>query len=156
MSLKVYTEEHVRLIDESEEQLKQFHPVTAAGGLVVNENGEILMIFRRGKWDLPKGKREGNEPLELCARRETMEETGLTDLTLQRFLTTTYHTYADKKKIILKDTHWYLYSVEGAPALTPQTEEDIFKAEWVSREKLENYKSNTFLLIRDVLKGAGF
>jgi 8-oxo-dGTP pyrophosphatase MutT (NUDIX family) len=156
MPLKVYTEEQVRLIDESEEQLKQFHPISAAGGLVVNGNGEVLMIFRRGKWDLPKGKREDDEPLELCAERETMEETGLTRLTLQKFLITTYHTYTDKKKIILKDTHWYLYSVEGAPALTPQIEEDIFKAEWVAPEQLENYKSNTFLLIRDVLKEAGF
>jgi hypothetical protein len=71
-------------------------------------------------------------------------------------LVTTYHTYADKKKIVLKDTHWYLYSVDGRPALTPQTEEDIFKAEWVAGDRLEDYKSNAFLLIRDVLKEAGF
>jgi 8-oxo-dGTP pyrophosphatase MutT (NUDIX family) len=156
MPLKVYTEEKVRLIDESEEQLKQFHPVSAAGGLVVNGNHEILLIFRRGKWDLPKGKREGNEPLELCAQRETKEETGLADLTLQKFLITTYHTYADKKRIVLKDTHWYLYSVDGAPPLTPQTEEDILKAEWVDPARLEDYTSNTYLLIRDVLKEGGF
>ncbi|HRG94005.1 MAG TPA: NUDIX hydrolase, partial [Chitinophagaceae bacterium] len=35
---------------------KKFTLVQAGGGLVENENGEILMIFRRGKWDLPKGK----------------------------------------------------------------------------------------------------
>jgi 8-oxo-dGTP pyrophosphatase MutT (NUDIX family) len=156
MPLKVYTEEQVRLIDESEEQLKQFHPISAAGGVVLNSNGEILMIFRRGKWDLPKGKREDNEPMERCAERETKEETGLTELTLQRFLIRTYHTYTEKKRIILKDTHWYLFSVDGTPALTPQTEEDIFKAEWVAPQALEDYKANTYLLIRDVLKEAGF
>jgi DNA topoisomerase-2 len=30
--------------------------ILAAGGLVTNAQGEILWIFRRGFWDLPKGK----------------------------------------------------------------------------------------------------
>ncbi len=38
---------------------------------------EILMIFRRGKWDLPKGKLDKGESLEACALREVEEETGL-------------------------------------------------------------------------------
>ena len=156
MPLKIYTEEEVKIIDESEEQLKQFHPVTAAGGLVVNGNGEILMIFRRGKWDLPKGKREDNEPLERCAERETKEETGLNDLTFKDILVTTYHTYVDKHVIVLKDTHWFLFHTPGRPSLTPQIEEDIAKAEWVNPENLENYTANTYLLIRDVLKVAGY
>src|SRR6267154_620027 len=35
--------------------------IEAAGGLVQNEKNEWLIIFRRGKWDLPKGKIEGDE-----------------------------------------------------------------------------------------------
>ena len=113
------------------------------------------MIFRRGKWDLPKGKLEGDEPIELCAERETKEETGLTEISLQRFLITTYHTYTEKKELILKETHWFLYNTPGVPELTPQTDEDIFKAEWVDRQHLSNYTSNTFRLIEDVLAAAG-
>ncbi|MFM8758223.1 MAG: NUDIX domain-containing protein, partial [Methylophilaceae bacterium] len=42
----------------------------AAGGLVENELGQVLMIFRRGKWDLPKGKLDPNESIDECALRE--------------------------------------------------------------------------------------
>src|SRR5215831_17279724 len=61
---------------------KKFSLITAAGGLVKNEKDEILMIFRRGKWDLPKGKMDKNEKLEVCAVRELEEETGLKDVKL--------------------------------------------------------------------------
>jgi 8-oxo-dGTP pyrophosphatase MutT (NUDIX family) len=35
--------------------------IVAAGGLVFNENKELLMIYRRSKWDLPKGKLDEGE-----------------------------------------------------------------------------------------------
>jgi 8-oxo-dGTP pyrophosphatase MutT (NUDIX family) len=154
MPLKIYTEEEVKMIREDDEQLKQFHRISAAGGLVLNDKEQLLFIFRRGKWDLPKGKLEPGEALEICAERETKEETGLTELTLQKFIITTYHTYAEKKQLILKDTHWFLFSTPGIPQLTPQTEEDITKAVWVDQTSLEAYTSNTYLLIRDVLEEA--
>jgi 8-oxo-dGTP pyrophosphatase MutT (NUDIX family) len=154
--MKLYTEQEIREISENDSQLNQFKKIVAAGGLVINANGHLLMIFRRGKWDLPKGKLENNEPVELCAERETKEETGLADLALQRFLVTTYHTYTEKKELILKETHWYLYNTPGVPPLTPQTEEDITKAEWIDPSNLSNYTSNSFRLIVDVLKEAGY
>ena len=39
----------------------KFPEVTAAGGKVINQNSEILFIYRNKKWDLPKGKAEKNE-----------------------------------------------------------------------------------------------
>ena len=30
--------------------------VKAAGGLVMNKEGKLLFIYRKGIWDLPKGK----------------------------------------------------------------------------------------------------
>ena len=54
-----------------------FTNITAGGGLVRNSQGELLVIFRRGKWDLPKGKAEKGETLEQTAVREVEEECGL-------------------------------------------------------------------------------
>ena len=61
---------------------KKFTLVKAAGGFVLNENNEVLMMFRRGKWDLPKGKMDKKETFEECAVRETEEETGLKNIKL--------------------------------------------------------------------------
>src|ERR1041384_5510821 len=52
-----------------------YKPVDAAGGVVENEHGGVLMIYRRGKWDLPKGKRDDEEDMSRCALREVSEET---------------------------------------------------------------------------------
>src|SRR5258705_8336444 len=91
---------------------KKFSFIQAAGGLVLNEKKEILLIFRRGKWDLPKGKLDKGEKLEDCAIREVEEETGLKKIELVSPLTTTYHTYHEGTKFILKESHWYMMNVE--------------------------------------------
>ena len=70
-------------------------PLIAAGGVVVNPNNEILWIFRRGFWDLPKGKLDPNETIEACAIREVMEETGISHLVLGKRISTTTHQYYD-------------------------------------------------------------
>ena len=75
---------------ESEESFKDYTKdkviIEAAGGLVFNEKNELLMIFRRGFWDLPKGKVDEGETLEQCAVREVQEETGLQNIMLGDFL----------------------------------------------------------------------
>ena len=78
---------------------KKFTIIKAAGGLVQNENNKLLMIFRRGKWDLPKGKLDDGETLEQCAVREVEEETGLTKIKLLTPLLTTFHTYHEGSKL---------------------------------------------------------
>ena len=130
---------------------KLFVPVTAAGGLVENEKGEFLLIHRRGKWDLPKGKLEKGESIEACAVREVEEETGLQNLELKKLITVTYHTYDEFGKHILKDSHWYRMKVSGKQVLTPQTEEDILEVKWVKKKDLAKYLNETFPSIRDVL-----
>jgi 8-oxo-dGTP pyrophosphatase MutT (NUDIX family) len=129
-----------------------FELIKAGGGLVKNENDEILMIFRRGKWDLPKGKLDEGETLEECAKREVEEETGLHQLTLIKPLLITYHTYHLFGKHNLKETHWYLMKAGGNEKLIPQTEEEISEIVWVKKENLENYLDNTFPTIETVLK----
>ncbi|MDE3184018.1 MAG: NUDIX domain-containing protein [Bacteroidota bacterium] len=131
---------------------KHFQLILAAGGLVKNKHKEILMIFRRGKWDLPKGKLDEGETLENCAKREVEEETGLHHIKLIRPLKITYHTYVQFGKHILKETHWYLMKNSGNEKLIPQTEEEISEIIWVKKEDLKKYLGNTFPTIEMVIK----
>lgn len=130
---------------------RHFHLIKAAGGLVENNRHEILMIFRREKWDLPKGKLDEGETLEYCALREVEEETGLHNLEIIRSLRTTYHTYVQFGKHILKETHWYLMKNSGDEKLIPQTEEEISEIVWAKKEKLQKFLENTFPAIKLVL-----
>jgi 8-oxo-dGTP pyrophosphatase MutT (NUDIX family) len=131
---------------------KKFTIVQAAGGLVLNKDLEILMIFRRNKWDLPKGKLDKGETLEQCALREVEEETGLKNIRLQDHLLTTYHTYHESGKFILKESHWYNMSISGEQALIPQAEEGIAEARWVKKTQVAELLNNTFPSVRDVLE----
>ena len=131
---------------------KKFTVIQAAGGLIMNESNEILMIFRRGKWDLPKGKLDKGEKLEECAVREVREETGLQKIQLQSPLLITYHTYHEGTKFILKESHWYTMLATGNEQLVPQREEDIHEIKWAKQNEISKYLQNTFPSIRDVLQ----
>ncbi|MDQ2864384.1 MAG: NUDIX domain-containing protein [Bacteroidota bacterium] len=131
---------------------KHFKLIQAAGGLVKNKNGEILLIFRRGKWDLPKGKLDENESIIECALREVKEETGLTDIKAGKEIGATFHTYVQFGKHILKQSHWFMMVAKKDEPLMPQTEEDITEIKWVKKEDLEKYLNNTFPTIISVLK----
>lgn len=127
--------------------------IIAAGGLVINEQLEILLIFRRGFWDLPKGKLDKGETIEACALREVEEETGVGNLQLGAFITITNHEYYDQylKEEVIKESHWYAMKVQGVPTLIPQTEEDITAIEWVAPKQLSHYLSNTYPTIQAVI-----
>ncbi|MBL7748669.1 MAG: NUDIX domain-containing protein [Chitinophagaceae bacterium] len=131
---------------------KKFTLVLAGGGLVENEKKEVLLIHRRGKWDLPKGKLDKGETLEKCALREVEEETGLTGVQLLAPLLITYHTYHEGTKFILKESHWYTMQVKGQQTLVPQLEEQIHAIEWVPKKKLGPYMQDCFPSVTDVLQ----
>ncbi|HTM91769.1 MAG TPA: NUDIX domain-containing protein [Flavisolibacter sp.] len=130
---------------------KKFVLIMAAGGLIHTEDDHLLLIFRRGKWDLPKGKLDENENIETCAVREAKEETGLTKVEIEKPLCITYHTYHENGKHILKESHWYLMKADKQPNLIPQLEEDIEKCEWVPVDQLAPYMENTHGSILDVV-----
>jgi 8-oxo-dGTP pyrophosphatase MutT (NUDIX family) len=134
------------------EFFRKFTLVKAGGGLVMNNNNDVLLIYRRGKWDLPKGKLDKGETIEDCAMREVMEETGLQNVVLESALLVTYHTYHEGTKFILKESHWYAMKVNGEQKLVPQTEEDIVEIKWVKLGDLKNYYHNTFPSVIDVLE----
>ncbi|MCG9899080.1 MAG: NUDIX domain-containing protein [Hydrotalea sp.] len=128
----------------------------AAGGLVVNANKELLLIFRRGKWDLPKGKMEETETIEDCAIREVKEETGLQQVEIKQFVGTTTHDYFDNwlKQDVTKISHWYLMETHSTSQLVPQKNEDIEEAKWVRTNELGKYIEDTYPNIIQILKEA--
>ena len=130
---------------------KEFTVIKAGGGFVYTPADEVLMIFRRGKWDLPKGKLDEGEDIQTCALREVAEETGLEAITLQQLLTITYHTYFERGEPILKESYWYMMLQNKHQELVPQTEEDIEKCEWVKMENLNPYLQNSLPSIIDVV-----
>jgi 8-oxo-dGTP pyrophosphatase MutT (NUDIX family) len=133
----------------------QFTVLEAAGGLVFNTEGLALLIYRLQTWDLPKGKIDPGETPAEAAVREVQEETGLSEITLGDAMRTTYHTYRHEKKgRVLKPTYWFkMYTTETA--LTPQTEEQIERAEWVDIDGFlrsgQPVYPNITLLLNDAL-----
>ena len=127
--------------------------IIAGGGVVVNEKNQVLFIYRRKKWDLPKGKLDPGEDIKACAIREVMEETGIRDLTIGNLIIVTTHSYEENGMNMQKETHWFEMkaSTVDNSTLTPQLEEDIEKIEWVSLENLEEYLSETYTTIQQVL-----
>ncbi|MBN1599488.1 MAG: NUDIX domain-containing protein [Bacteroidales bacterium] len=132
-----------------------FIPVPAAGGLISNEKGEFLMIYRRGKWDLPKGKISKKETTEETAIREVEEECGITGVEIVKPLLSTYHTYPFKNGTALKKTTWFEMLYRGSEPPVPETEEDIEEIIWVKKEDLAPYLEKSFPAIRDVFKYFG-
>jgi len=128
--------------------------IIAAGGLVTNEKNELLMMFRRGKWDLPKGKVDEGETLEIAAIREVQEETGIKNISLGKFIDVTNHEYFEKRlnSDVMKETHWFAMHVDGESKLIPQTEEDIEKIIWADEEELKECLKNTYQSIKEIIE----
>lgn len=126
--------------------------IVAAGGIVQNGKGEILLQLRKGKWDLPKGKLDAGESIEECAIREVEEETGLANIHLGELVGTTLHHYTEKGKEIEKETFWYDMRVNGEQKLVPQIEEDIQELKWVKETELAPFLKNTYDNIIDIVE----
>jgi ADP-ribose pyrophosphatase YjhB (NUDIX family) len=124
--------------------MSNFIVITAAGGIVTDNQGRMLFIFRRNKWDLPKGKIEENEGIIEGARREIQEETGIEQLVAHHQITTTYHLYEINGAMILKPSHWFYFSTENPNHTKPQTEEEITEVKWFDRDSIGIPLANTY------------
>lgn len=134
---------------------KLFTEVDAAGGLICNDLGEFLLIFRNGMWDLPKGKREKGESTAENAVREVMEECGIPAPELGELICVTDHTYHRGGQFVLKHTYWYSMSVSSSAPTRPQTEEGITQTAWVPAGEIRQYAGQTYPSINEVFEKAG-
>ncbi|MCK9627043.1 MAG: NUDIX domain-containing protein [Bacteroidales bacterium] len=135
---------------------KKLTRINAGGGIVTNNEGEILLIYRNNHWDLPKGKQENGEEIETTAVREVEEECGISNILLKEIICKTYHTYVNKVgELTVKTSYWYQMEYHGKDKTTkPQIEENIEQAIWVKPSELSDYLSNTYLSILDVFSVA--
>lgn len=150
--------------------------IRAAGGLVKNENGEYLLIFRNGMWDLPKGGQDKGETLYASSLREVQEECGIITLKLGRFIAVTKHSYwmeaervekfdgvSDRqsvtqgviddnlfniRELVFKETYWYHIYTPGRPQPTPQTGEGIERCCWCAPEEAKQRLSQSYPSLR--------
>ncbi|NGP88411.1 NUDIX hydrolase [Fodinibius halophilus] len=118
--------------------MSDIEPITAAGGVLFKDESEatppqIVLIYRRGVWDLPKGKIEEGESIEECAVREVAEEIGLSELpNIVGGLQQTYHEYEQDGTCYGKTTYWFVMQYEDwcDEHLKPQAEEGIEQVQW--------------------------
>ncbi len=149
---------HPRPAEALEDVKKYFDVIEGAGGVVMNEKDEVLFIFRRNTWDLPKGKMEQGEEAAQTALREVREECGINNLEIERFITDTYHIFREGGRRKMKVTHWFLMKARSSETLEPQTIEGIEKVEWISKEKFEEKTGDlrVYKSIKDLLASVKF
>ncbi len=128
----------------------EYTVIKAAGGLVLKE-GEVLMIYRLGMWDLPKGKLENGEKARAGAIREVEEECNI-KVQLDKKICSTWHTYKRNGKKILKKTNWYTMYCLDDSQMKPQIEEDIQELKWMDETELRKAFYNTYPSIRTVFR----
>lgn len=129
-----------------------FTQIEAAGGLVENPHREILMIYRLGKWDLPKGKVDEGETIREAATREVEEECGVSGLSITASMPETNHIYPDNNgRWMLKTTYWFHMNAFKWENPIPQKKENIEAVKWVKKKDVavlldHSYRSVRFLL----------
>lgn len=151
---KVETDKFIAIITPDVEHTfallaKEFKVVRAAGGVVQNVRGEMLMIELRNRWDLPKGHIEAGESSRMAAIREVEEETGIKGEVIgESPITTTWHAYDTYGQWELKSTDWWAIRATGGELLA-QAEEGITKARWFNAsERNEALKTSYPTIIR--------
>ena len=113
----------------------------SAGGVVININGEILIVNQKGtSWSLPKGHVEKGEDFLTAAKREIYEESGLKQLeyiselgSYQRYK---IHDQGGEDKSEFKTIHMFLFKTLEVE-LRPQDPENP-EARWVKKDEVAN------------------
>ncbi len=130
-----------------------FRQIEAAGGLVADPTDHWLFIYRRDRWDLPKGMVDPGETPEQAALREVKEECGIGGLRIIHQLDPTYHVYPlnGDNAWAFKKTHWFFLRTRICCQAEPQASEGITRAEWKDPGMLDDVYSNTYGNIKEML-----
>ena len=136
--------------------------IEAAGGVVRNKKDKMLMMFRKGKWDLPKGKIDRGETVKQAAKREITEETGVGKLKIDRQVRffngkqdCTYHSYMLNARRVIKATYWFEMFTDDTSTLIPQLEENITVVGWYSKKEIRENLKNSYRSVQWVLNECG-
>jgi 8-oxo-dGTP pyrophosphatase MutT (NUDIX family) len=89
----------------------------------------LLILDSYSNWGFPKGHIDPGESASEAARREVMEETGLTDLILHAPLGTIDWHFWFRGQLIHKYCHFYLFESRSGTA-EPQEHEGIADCAW--------------------------
>ncbi|TAF31619.1 MAG: NUDIX hydrolase [Runella slithyformis] len=133
-----------------EKQIKKMYAVIKAAGGIVTKDEKLLLIHRRGVWDLPKGKLDNNEKSKKAALREVEEETGVRAELMEK-VCTTWHTYSQGGELVLKRTRWYWMRCLDDSRMLPQLEEQIDRLDWMTEAEVRTALLNSFSSIRYVV-----
>lgn len=125
--------------------------VKAAGGVVENAEGKILMMKRLGVWDFPKGKADPKEKSIVTALREVEEECNVKVFANEK-ITTTWHTYFFKGQFAIKRTKWYSMGLISDRGMKPQIEEGIEELKWMTKDEASQEVENSYSSIQFVFK----
>lgn len=132
---------------------KEFKVVRAAGGVVTNSEGDLLMIRLRNRWDLPKGHIDEGEESHVAALREVFEETAVeAEIIENKPLATTWHAYNIYGPWELKSTDWWMMRTSSNTAPKPQNEEGITEVRWMNSEARTEALNNTYETIKEVVR----
>jgi len=111
----------------------------SAGGVVVNQQGKVILTREGSRWFLPKGVIKKGESEIGAAKREVAEETGVTDLRLVKKLGR-YQRYqirqngADNQSVI-KTITMFLFETKQKN-LKPIDQKEIDEARWLDKDKV--------------------
>lgn len=107
-------------------------------GVVIEQDGKYLLVQERkpsayGLWNLPAGKADEGETVEVAAVREAKEETGY-DVKLIKKLEV-YHSTLDSRQ-----KHAFIAEIVGGNLSFPIDE--LLDAQWFTYEEIQKMKDN--------------
>jgi len=116
-----------------------------AGGVVMNESGDILLVQQKGKgfWTFPKGgiDKKTEETALSAAKREIWEESGIEEKDLEQIedFVETYDRPDTEKENVMQIISMFVFKTKKIGLnIPPEFQSEIGEARWVKRDEVAN------------------